>query len=49
MVTTAPAARQLALSSHCPALRALALPSLVALWHAVRGRLAWADAVPLSV
>ena len=37
-VTTAPAAQQLALSSHCPALRALALPSLVALRRAVRGQ-----------
>jgi len=45
----APAAKQLALSSRCPALRALAPLSLVALWRAIRGRSAWADAVLLSI
>ena len=38
--TMAPAAQQLALSSRCPALRALAPLSLVALWRIVRGWLA---------
>jgi len=45
----APAAQQLALSSRYPALRASAPPSLVALRRVVRGRLARADAVSLSV
>jgi len=45
----APAVQQLVLSSHCPALRVSAPLSLVALRRAVRGWLAWADAVPLSV
>ena len=45
----APAAQQLVLSSRCPALRASAPLSLVALRRTVRGRSAWADAAPLSV
>ena len=44
-----PAARQLALSSRCPALRALAPAFLVALRRAVRGHPARADAALLSV
>ena len=45
----APAARQLVLLSRCPVFRALALASLAALWRAVRGRPARADAVLLSI
>ena len=45
----APAAWQLALSSRCPARRALAPAFLVALRRAIRGQPARADAAPLGV
>ena len=45
----APAALQLVLLPHCPALRVSALLSLVALRRAIRGQSASADAALLSV
>ena len=49
MAMMVPAALQLVLLPRCHAFRALALLSLVALRHAVRGQLASADAGLLSV